>query len=145
MTKKQKELELFKVTHKLLIINHNDKFKVIPIINNISYTVWLLSNIYSFTTIAIVQGGHMDINKVCPPFSTINDVNILKKVCEDNNIIFTFIAKPSIPPVIPYDLLYNKDGSDNFNILFEPDEIAMLRCNLENGQECIKNEYITSK
>ena len=142
MTNKQQSLELFQVSHKLLVIEHNKIFKVIPVINSINYTIWLLSNVYEFNVVAVLQGKHDEINKVCPPMSFIKSVNSLKESCENNNISFTFISKPSVPTSIPKELLYNSTG-DNFNILFEPDEIALLRCNLTEGQECIKKIFIS--
>jgi len=137
MTEQQKQLQLFKISHKLLVIKHNDIYKVIPIVGTIAYTVWILKHKYDFKVVANVQGTDDQIKEVIPPFSTYTDLEGLKEKCTDVYIKFTYIATPTVPEVLPDELL--KSPLDYLKF-FKEDGSALLLADI-GDQESIKEYY----
>jgi len=137
MNELQENLPLYKTFHKLLLarVNGGD-IRALPIYNTIGYSVWCYEHVFDLDVVAVISGKNNDIQSLCEPLSCIDDVKELADRCFDgNSLSITYISNPTIPTLLPEELLYDKNGSDNFIKLFPEDIAVMLKTRFGNIKE----------
>jgi len=145
ITEEQLSFDLYKTFHKLIIVEWNGKYKVLPVHDSISYTVWVYSHVMDVKVVAYITGKHDDIIKYCKPMSVIDNIEDINTY--DSSINMTYTGTPSIQGLLSDRLLYVKDSNgntikDNFDKLFPEDLAIFMRLNFTEDVTLINKEFV---
>jgi len=145
VTEEQLSFDLYKTFHKLMIVEWEGKYKVLPVHDSISYTVWVYSHVMDVKVVAYITGKHDDIIKYCKPMSVIYNIEDINTY--DSSINMTYTGTPNIQGLLSDKLLYIKDSNgniikDNFDKLFPEDLAVFMRLNFTENVKLINKEFV---
>jgi hypothetical protein len=128
-----------------MIVEWEGKYKVLPVHDSISYTVWVYSHVMDVKVVAYITGKHDDIIKYCKPMSIIDSIDDINTY--DSSINMTYTGTPSIQGLLSDRLLYIKDVNgniiqDNFDKLFPEDLAIFMRLNFTEDVTLINKEFV---
>ena len=131
---------LYKTFHKFLLVDDGDGIVLYPIYKSIKYSVWCYSHIKDIKVVGTLSVKHKD-GVLNTPFKKYKSLDSILEVAYEHRVKVAKITQPSIPPLIPKELLYDKNGNDKFLVHFPEDIAIFMRCSLKGGTECIFKEF----
>jgi len=134
------DIILYKTFHKFLLVDDGDGIVLYPIYKSIKYSIWCYSHIKDIKVVGTLSVKHTE-GVFNEPFKKYDSLDYILNIAYEHKVKIAKISQPTIPPLIPKELLYDKDGNDKFLIHFPEDIAIFMRCSLNCNTECIFKEF----